>query len=150
MTKQKPRDLSSPELEDDVEEDQEVEQLPVINKRVLSRDEILGADDLIRESVDVPEWGVGAVVYVGTMSSFERDKFEDAISGKGGGVNVTNIRARVASLTIMDEDGNRLFTDDDITKLGKKSSKALDRVLSVAQRLNGLSEKDVEDLAKNS
>ena len=34
--------------------------------------------------------------------------------------------------------------------MGKKGAKALDRVFSVAQKINGISDGDVEELAKNS
>jgi len=52
-------------------------------------------------------------------------------------------------LTICDEEGTRLFAAKDMDELGKKSAAALDRIFTVAQRLNGLSGEDVEDLAKN-
>ena len=38
----------------------------------------------------------------------------------------------------------------DVKALGKKSSLALNRVFEVAQRLNGLTERDMEELAGNS
>jgi hypothetical protein len=42
-----------------------------------------------------------------------------------------------------------MFSDQDVTKLGKKSARALDRVFDVSQRLSGITKEDVEDLAKN-
>ena len=42
-----------------------------------------------------------------------------------------------------------MFTEKDVVKLGKKSSAALDRIFSAAQKLNRISDDDVEDLAKN-
>ena len=63
--------------------------------------------------------------------------------------NMQNVRARFAVLTICDDKGVRVFTDADAAELGKKSAAALDRVFAVAQRLNGFSQDDAEDLAGN-
>lgn len=115
---------------------------------MLSKDQILKADDSKTIEVDVPEWG--GTVLVGTMSGFARDQFESAIIGKNGGLNTTNIRAKLAASTLIDAKGNLLFNDKDVAALGKKSAAALDRVFEEAQKLNRISEADVEDLAKNS
>lgn len=115
----------------------------------LSRDDILGADDLPSEEVEVPEWG--GTVWVRSMTGLERDVFEASLTQGAGDkkVNLKNIRARLVSLTAVDEEGTRLFSDADIAELGAKSAAALDRVFSVAQSLNGLGNEDVEELAEN-
>jgi hypothetical protein len=118
---------------------------------MLTKEQILKADDLVSQEVDVPEWG--GTVNVRTMTGTERDAFEAASfegRGKSTKVNLVNMRARLCAMTIVDDNGKRLFTDADIAELGKKSAKALDGVFAVAQKLNGLSVGDVEELAKNS
>ena len=50
----------------------------------------------------------------------------------------------------MDEQGARLFSNAEIEALAKKSGSALKRVYEVVRELSGLSEKDVEELEKNS
>ena len=70
--------------------------------------------------------------------------------GKDRKVDLTNMRARLVGLTVIDEGGQRLFTDDEVDLLGAKSGAALDRVFAIAQKLNGLSGADVEELTKNS
>lgn len=119
--------------------------------RLLSRDDILDAADLPRELVEVEEWG--GAVYVRALSGTERDAFEASIitqRGKRVEPNLQNLRAKLVALAVVDEDGERLFSDGDVQALGRKSAAALDRVFGVAQRLSGLSPGDVEDLAKNS
>ena len=113
---------------------------------MLNRDSILSSDDLPKELVQVPEW-VGDV-YVRTLTGTERDAFEQSMVTKKDKPNLDNVRARFAVLTICDEAGVRLFTDADAKKLGEKSAAALDRVFAVAQRLNGFSSSDVEELGK--
>jgi len=117
---------------------------------MLTRDQILSADDLKRETVAVPEWG--GDVLIRTMTGTERDAFEASLQGggKSGKINTANIRARLVSLTAVDEAGGRLFADSDMATLGGKSAAALDRCSAVAMRLNGMSAKDVEELGKNS
>lgn len=118
---------------------------------ILTRDQILQANDIITETVPVPEWG-GEVLVRG-LSGSERDGFEDATleqKGKSRRVNLANVRARLCALSIVDENGKRMFSDEDVRALGRKSAAALDRVFSAAQRLSGLSDEDVEELAKNS
>ena len=43
-----------------------------------------------------------------------------------------------------------LFDEGDTFPLGGKSASALDRIFTVAQKLNGLRDEDVDELAKNS
>lgn len=113
---------------------------------ILTRDQILGAQDAKREFVPVPEWG--GEIYVNLMSGTERDSFEQSciVDGKA---SLANSRARLAVRCITDEAGNRLFADSDADALGAKSGTALDRVGQVAQRLNKMGDKYLEDLKGN-
>jgi len=101
---------------------------------ILSKEAILAADDLPREKVNVPEWG--GEVLVRTMSGTDRDAFESSLLEQDG--RMENVRARLVALTLCDAHGDRLFVDSEIAALGRKSARALDRVFSVAQRLNGI------------
>ena len=117
----------------------------------LSRDDILKAEDGGTEEVPVPEWG--GTVLVRGMTGRERDEFELSLGepGRRGRTvpNLVNIRAKVISRCVVDEDGDRLFTAADITALGDKSGAAVDRVDTVAARLSGLSDDDLEEMAAN-
>lgn len=115
---------------------------------VLTKDEILSAEDLKREEVDVPEWG--GAVFVRMLTGRERDNLEAFwLRSKEAG-SYANARATLVALTVCDESGARLFSDADIEALGGKSAAALDRLSDVAQRINRLTKKDLEDLAGNS
>jgi hypothetical protein len=111
---------------------------------ILSKEAILAADDLPRESVSVPEWG--GDVLVRTMSGTDRDAFEASLLEKDG--RMENVRARLVALTLCDAQGDRLFDDGEIAALGRKSARALDRVFSVAQRLNGIGVEQVDAAKK--
>ena len=117
---------------------------------LLNKEQILQIEDLPFEDVEIPEWD--GMVRVRTMTGTERDAFEESIvdfKNKDRKTNFQNLRAKLVAKTVIDENGNLLFTDEDVIKLGKKSAKALDRIFEVAQRLNGLGQKDIEELTKN-
>ena len=118
---------------------------------LLTRDAILQAQDLPTERVSVPEWSGECLVRA--LTGAERDAFEQSIveqRGKSTRMNLSNLRAKLVALTVVDEEGNRIFSDSDAKLLGKKSALALNRVFEVAQKLSGLTSEDVEELTKNS
>lgn len=118
---------------------------------ILTREAILKAKDLKVETVQVPEWG-GDVI-VSTMTGTARDRMEASIWNERRSdtdTNIRNIRAKLVAATVVDGDGKLLFgKDGDVVKLGEKSSKALDRIFSVAQKLNGIGDRDVREMEKN-
>ena len=113
------------------------------------RSQILQAEDLPTESVEVPEWS--ATVYVRSMSARDRDLFESQMMDLAEkGRRMENFRARLAVFCCVDEDGKRIFRDGDIAALGEKSGRALDRVFEVASRLNKMTEEAIEEEKKPS
>lgn len=116
---------------------------------MLSAEQILKANDLAElKKVDVPEWG--DFVYVRKMSGIERDRWELLVSKSVDSPMKANVRASLCAMTICDDKGNRLFTDNQINALGAKSAVALNRVFEKSQKLNRLTDDDLEELEKNS
>lgn len=112
----------------------------------LTAEAILSADDQPKKEVKVPEWG--GSVWVRTMSSVERDKYEKEVQRSEDSVP-DNFRAKLAVKTVCDKDGNLLFSEDQAEALGKKSAKVLDRIFSAIMSLNGFSDKDIAELQGN-
>ncbi len=112
----------------------------------LSRDQILAAQDLKMKTINVPEWG-GEVI-VRTMDGEGRDALETSLISNGKR-DLKNFRAKLLAQCLVDDKGNRLFTEADINALGKKNAAILARLADVANELNKLSEADVEELVKN-
>ncbi len=117
---------------------------------LLSKDQILSADDLQTKDVYVKPWD--GYVRIRTMTAHERDRFEQMMFSNRGGKKerMDDVRATLVSLTVVDEDGKRMFSDKDVKALSKKSAAALDKIFSEAQSLNAVSDEDVEEIAKNS
>jgi hypothetical protein len=88
------------------------------------------------------------------MTGAERDAYESSFLQRDGKMDVRsawkNLRARMCVTCIVDENGDQVFTDADVADLSRLGSAGLHRVFMVAQRLSGLSESDVEELAGNS
>lgn len=116
---------------------------------LLSREAILGAQDLPTKDVPVPEWG--GTVRIRSLTAKDRDAIETAIftARQEGLVAPDNVRARYASACIVDEKGAPLFTADDVEALGQKSATALNRVYDAVLSHNAIAEGDVEELAGN-
>ena len=121
-----------------------------MGREILSREEILAADDLITEEVAVPEWSESKIVLVASLVGEDRDRLEQEIVRDRGDSIIENIRAKLCARTMVNAEGKRLFSEDDIALLGKKSGTALDRVFDVAQRINRLTAADIKELEKNS
>ena len=56
---------------------------------------------------------------------------------------------RLVAYCVVNEEGKRLFGEKDIQVLGKKSGLALNRITTVAMRLSGFTESDLQDLTEN-
>ena len=114
--------------------------------KVLTKDQIIGANDLKIETLEIAEWG--GSVCIRELSGEGRDVFENLLYGDKG--DLLNLRAKLCAMTICDEKGNMLFTAEDVAALGNKSGTVLDRIFKAAQVLNGLNPGAIEDAEKNS
>lgn len=112
---------------------------------ILTKEQILAANDRQVEEVAVPEWGGSVLVAV--MGGSEFDAFEDALVEREHGKR--EYRALLASLTIVDDSMQLVFSRDEVEKLATKSQLALNRVAKVAARLNGIGAQHEEDAVKN-
>jgi hypothetical protein len=127
------------------------------NGTYATRDQILSSDDLGYEDLVVPEWG-GAMVRIRELTGTERGIFEKSISkvsnNPDGTTNVEleaqNLRVQLCALTMVNGEGERLFDDHEVHRLGGKSAKALQRVFDVASKLSGIASDSVEDAVGES
>ena len=117
---------------------------------MLTRDAILSADDLRTLVVSVPEWG--GDVTVRELTGTERDEYESSVVRTDGdkvSVDARDMRAKLVVMSVVDEDGKRLFTVQDVKALGAKSAKALDRIMDVARSLSGIGNEALEAKGKD-
>lgn len=117
---------------------------PTPTRRVLSRAEILALDDHETVECEVPEWNT--TVRVGNWTGATRWR----VLREWQEERRPNLLALVAAVSVVDEQGERLFSDEDVPALAKKHAGALQRIFDTALRLNGLTQERVSDLGKDS
>jgi hypothetical protein len=105
------------------------------------------ATKIPRERLELPE--LGGFVFVKGMTGGERDEFERSCRDAKGRLR-GNTRARLAVRTVVNEDGSRVFTDDDIQTVGRIRVDVLQKIFNLAQKLSGISDADVEELGGDS
>jgi len=114
----------------------------------LDAEAILAADDRPMERVAV--WG--GHVYVRTISGFERDQFDRYmarhVDPQSNEIVGCNWRAALLARCLCNSAGDLLFSENDIEKLGQKSGAELDKLFSVARRLNRMDQRDIEEIKK--
>ena len=119
---------------------------------MLNRDQILAINDIQTAVVHVPEWG--GDVNVRGLTALERDRLmAEFFDLEGGGRmkpdKAAEYRVKLAVLCVIDENGERMFADNDTELLGKKNPKAIERIADTVARLSGISEEEIEALEKN-
>lgn len=95
----------------------------------------------------------GGVVYFKEWTSEERDNFESSLivgRGKAQRVSTANIRAKMFVRSVSDKDGKLIFSDEDAKEIGKLPAPEVEKVYAEIQKVNSVSDEDVEELAGNS
>lgn len=121
----------------------------------LSKRLILDAVDLRTEEVDVPEWS--GTVLVRELSAAQMAEFKSLsvaavdtntrkiVDGKA----LFRLSAWTVAQAVIDEDGQRLFTDAEVDKLREKSDVVIDRLSAHILQMSQASA-TAESAAKNS
>ncbi len=91
--------------------------------------------------VPTPEWGGVALVRV--LTAAELDDFETTMfEGEGKDRRAVNVRAKMVCRAVCNEDGSRVFLDEDSDWLGREPATVIDRLFEAAQKLSGRSEQE--------
>lgn len=113
---------------------------------LLSKQDILSAQDTAFEYVDIPEWN-GKVKIFG-MSLAEHIEFEKLKSDNNSGVSADQI-VFVLSNGIRNEDGTRMFTKDEAKLLLNKNTSVVSKLFSKCAELSRVSTEDIKEEEKN-
>lgn len=118
----------------------------------LTREEILGMEDILVEEVTIPQWKNRTVMVCGLTAAAKNQYQQSLVEMRGTSqkLRLENSTAKLVALTVVNKERQRIFTERDIEKLGTKSAAALELIVEVANRLSGMTKKEVEDLVKNS
>ena len=83
------------------------------------------------------------------MTASERAEFELSLQGKKKAAGLRVVRERLVVECLVDEEGHRLLTPDDIQQLGETDAAFIDFLFNEAAVLCGISKEDEEELAGN-
>lgn len=100
-----------------------------------------------RKPLKVAVEGVDMPLYVRVMKVGERDAWELAGINSSNGKIPPDFRSRYLVATLCDENGNRLFTDDQWPEIAELDSGIVCSLFDVAAKHNRLSEADITELA---
>ena len=115
----------------------------------LTAETILGTDDIVIERLEIPEWK--GHIFIKSMTGNQRDEWETHIvRSRDAAHRAVLLRGRLACISACHEDGKPLFTMAQITEVGKKNARALNRIFDASTKLNGLTKEEIESLEKNS
>ncbi len=116
----------------------------------LTKEQILSA----RPPQESVQWLNGDSVSVAAMTGKARDSFEKESvtmsTDTDEYAHLNNFRARLLVRCIVDDEGVRIFANDDAEALGEVWCAPLDKAFEVAKRLNGFSAADVAELEKKT
>jgi hypothetical protein len=123
----------------------------------LNRELLLQRDELKIEKVELTR----GHVFVREMTGREKDIWEQSmLKQKASGdknkaveyeTTLEDFRAKLAVVTVCDAEGNLLFEPKDVKTLNKMMSATnIERIVNIAQKLNAITEKDKDEILKNS
>lgn len=118
---------------------------------LLSKADIVAADDIRHEDVDVPEWG--GTVRVRGLTGAQRSAIEGTMmAARGQEVSMrvdmfARLRQKLLAEAIVGEDNKPLLTEKEVAG---KSGRVLDRLFAKASELSGMDNDAVEEMAGNS
>lgn len=110
----------------------------------LDKKSILAVDDVRKEKIHVPEWK--GDVFLRVLTGTDRDRFEESYADQ----KMKAFRIRFLLLALCDEDGERLFSDEEADILGKKSSVVINRLFEAGWKLNAFTQEAVDALGEDS
>lgn len=122
--------------------------------KILTREEIAEKSEIRIEIEPIPEWGDDVAVGMRYWSGTERDEFDMELQRRKPGdddlMDLIGMKAFCLALSICDESGERLYDEAGIDELNDLNSEILQRLFKKAQEMNGIGDKAVEELEKNS
>jgi len=123
--------------------------------QLLNKEALLKGDDLKKEKVELED----GFVYVREMTAHEKNVWEHSLykmtkDNKGRQnveMNMDDYNSKLAVCTICDENGELIFNFNDYKTLRQKMSGArMDKIVEVAQRINGITDEEKENLLTSS
>ncbi len=99
-----------------------------------------------RKLVTLPDGNL----YIKALTAMEQEEFETAMLDENGKAKTdVSLKAIMVIMSAEDESGEKIFTMDDLETLGEMPAADINKMFSVAQKLNNISDEDIGELTKN-
>lgn len=132
------------------------------NGGLLTADQILSSSTPRTAYVEVPEWG--GTVKVRGMTGKERASYRNSLVGRAtqrlrageetGETELELVAFRsnedVVAWCTIDEDGNRIFSDEQVERLGKADPAPIDKVAQKILQLSGMTREGAREIVGES
>lgn len=118
---------------------------------LLTRENLLKKRPRRTKVINLPE--LEGEVTIRAMTEGERSRYEASFLTKDGKPQIRSIEAArrlLIVLTVIDEQGHPMLTEQDLTALAEQDASALSRIYNASRDLSGFEESDIEELVKNS
>lgn len=110
------------------------------------KEQIVQAQDLKTEVINIPEWGMD--ITIRQLSSQLVNDIQDLLAKTKEDDRYKNYIPMFVAFSIIDPDtGERVFGNNDVSLLAKKSGVVLKKIYDAADRLNNIN--SLEEKAKN-
>jgi hypothetical protein len=115
-------------------------------KKILTAEEIFATKDHNTEDIDVSKWmGEGAYIRVRSLSAKEAFDFVELSKDEDKKQEAMIV---LVCTSAVNEEGDRLFTDDQVEQLKEKSFGMFKEIQDHALALNGFKEEEIEAAKK--
>jgi len=117
---------------------------------LLTRDQLLAPREVPLRKLEIPS--MGGHVYVKGMTAKERGLFERSFENADGTKNkkrVSEVRQRMVIACCCNESRIPYFTLKDMEMLGNQELNVIEEIVVEAQKLCGMTDDDIEELAGN-
>lgn len=115
---------------------------------LLNKEGLLADVPLLIEEIEVPEWK--CIVRLREMTGAEFDKFNEALVQNAGDQNCW---ARIIALSMVNGDGHRICSDDELVDGAKallqRPYRGFARLVRAVGKLNGIIDSEQGQMAKN-
>lgn len=112
------------------------------------REKILSLDDLHKQTVKIPEWGV--TLEVRTIDAGQRARLLMDVMDEKGRPDLEKMQPAMVIAACFDpETGERVFEEADSEVLNHKNGAVIDRLVQVAMKLSGMHEGAEKAAEKN-
>lgn len=120
--------------------------------KIATREQLIGLCKRRYVEVEIPE--LEATVRIQSLSEKEKSDYETRLISKNGrGIlkdRLADATRRLIALCVVDQNGSRLFSNNDLSVIAEMDSFVSSRIYEACQEHCGFNKQDIETAVKNS